>query len=260
MSTLAGADAVTVALLGLVAVALAFALLRRRLLRAVGTTMSLQPATPAAFPALDRARLDAFSRDLERLGFERLLDTAPVTDSPRHTPSFCRVYAHQGQRCFAVLMQSFPKLGASLELRCMLNGYLDDGWLVGVGNGRPLPAAPFVRRPRAIGISRPGAPVEELMARFLRFRDQVTADLGVRPIADTSLAFFQSRTSESQREILRAMKRKSVTVGLGQYYSRKLGLGSEASQLVWLGDYPRLADERKAAGLGPGFSGTAVLE
>ncbi len=55
--------------------------LRRRLVKSVATTMSFPPAIPEQFPALDRARLEASSRDLEGLGFEKLLDTAPVADT-----------------------------------------------------------------------------------------------------------------------------------------------------------------------------------
>jgi hypothetical protein len=234
--------------------------LRRRLVKSVATTMSFPSAIPEQFPRLDRPRLEAFSRDLEGLGFAKLLDTAPVADSPTHPPSFCRIYAHRRQACFGVIMQSFPAIGRPIDLRCMLNGYLDDGWSVGASNGQPLAASAFVRRPRAIGVSLPEAPPAELLARFLQFRDRVCADLGLRPITDTSLETYIRRTLESLAEIREAMKKRSLAVGLGQYYSRKLGLRRQKSQLVWLGDYPKSAEERKAAGLGPGFSGATMFE
>ena len=144
-------------------------------------------------------------------------------------------------------MQSFPAIGGPIGLRCMLNGYLEDGWSVGVSNGQPLAASAFVRRSRAIGISQPAAAPTELLPRFLQFRDQVCADLGLRPIADTSLATYIRRTLESLAEIREAMDRKSLVMGLGQYYARALGLQRRRSQLVWLGDYPRIAEERRAA-------------
>ena len=52
----------------------------------------------------------------------------------------------------------------------------------------------------------------------------------------------------------------SLAVGRGQYYSGNLGLGRQKSQRVWRGDYPRIAEERRAAGLGPGFGGAAMFE
>jgi hypothetical protein len=244
---------------GGVASFLPFVGLRRRLVKSVATTMSFPPAIPEQFPRLDRPKLEAFSRDLEGLGFEKLLDTAPVADSPTYPPSFCRIYAHRRQACFGVIMQSFPAIGGPIDLRCMLNGYLDDGWSVGAGNGKPLAASAFVRLPRAIGVSLPGAPPAELLARVLQFRDRVCADLGLRPITDTSLESYIRRTLENLAEIREAMKKRSMAVGLGQYYSRMLGLQRKA-QLVWLGDYPKIAEERKAAGLGPGFSGSAMFE
>lgn len=234
--------------------------LKRRLGNSVATTMSFPPAIPEQFPSLDRPRLETYSRDLEGLGFEKLLDTAPVGDTPTQPPTFCRIYAHRRHGCFGVIMQSFPAIGGPIELRCLLNGHLEDGWSVGVANGQPLAASAFVRRPRAIGASLPAAPPAELLARFLRFRDQVCGDLGLRPIADTSLETYIRRTLEGLVEIREAMAKKSLAVGLGQYYSRKLGLGRQKSQLVWLGDYPRIAEERKAAGLGPGFGGAVMFE
>ena len=234
--------------------------LKRRLLRSVATTMSFPPALPEQFPQLDRPRLDAFSKDLEGLGFEKLLDTAPVGDTPRHTPTFCRIYAHRRHACFGILMQSFPAIGGPIELRCLLDAYLEDGWVTSVGSGKPLAAAGLVRRPRAIGAYFPEATPPELLTRLLRFRDQVCADLGLRPLTDTSLETYIRYTLDSLREIRDVVKKRNVAVGVSQYYSRKAGLSSLKSQLVWLGDYPTLAEERRAAGLGPGFSGSAVVE
>jgi hypothetical protein len=88
----------------------------------------------------------------------------------------------------------------------------------------------------------------------------VCADLGLRPIADTSLAAYIRRTLEALVEIREAMNRRSLAAGLGQYYARTLGLQSRKSQQVWLGDYPKIAEERRAAGLGAGFRGAAFLE
>lgn len=244
---------------GLLGALFPFLGLRKRLVGGVGTTMSFPPALPEQFPKLDRARLDAWSAELERLGFERLLDTSPVADTPRQAPSFCRIYAHRRHGSFGLLMQSFPALGERVDLRCMLNGYLDDGWSVGASNGRPLAASHLVRRPRAIGFSRPGEPVEALFARFLRFREQVCRDLGVGRQADTSLEAYVRRTLESLAEIRAALAQRSLALGVGRYWARRLGARG-ASDLVWLGDYPNLAEEKRAAGLGPGFSGTAVLD
>jgi hypothetical protein len=239
---------------------LSFLGLKGRLVKGVATTMSFPPAIPEQFPGLDRPRLDALSRDLEDLGFERLLDTAPIANSPTHPPSFCRIYAHRRHACFGVLLQVFPGSGGPIELRCMLNGYLDEGWSVGVSNGQPMAASALVRRPRAIGILFPTATPAELLSRFLAFRDRVCMELGLRPIADTSLATYIQRTLESLGEISAAMKKKNMAVGLGQFYSRKLGLASKESQRVWLGDYPTLAEKRREAGMGPGFGGASLFE
>src|SRR5258708_2666220 len=124
-----------------------------RLVKSVATTMSFPPAIPEQFPRLDRPRLEAFSRDLEALGFEKLLDTSPIADSPTYPPNFSRIYAHRRQGCFGIIMQPFPSLGGPIELRSMLTGYLDAGWSLAVSNGKPLPASPSGLPPRPIASS-----------------------------------------------------------------------------------------------------------
>jgi len=234
--------------------------LKRRLVKAVGTTMTFPPTIPEQFPRLDRERLDALSRELEGLGFEKLLDTSPVTDAATSPPTFCRIYAHRRHGCYGILIQSFPQLGPPTDLRCMLNAYLDDGWSVGYGNGRPMAASALVRRPRAIGVVVPPASPTELLAGFLQFRERVGNDLGVRPIADTSLETYIRRTVESLDEIREAMKKKNMAVGMGQFWSRAVTSWRAKPQHVWLGDYPKVAEERRSAGLGPGFTAAALFE
>ena len=233
---------------------------KRPMVKAVGTTMAFPPAIPEQFPKLDRARLDAFSRELEGLGFEKLLDTSPVTDAASSPPMFCRIYAHRDHACYGIVLQAFPLLGRPIDLRCMLNGYLDDGWSVGYSNGKPMAASVLVRTPRAIGVSVPGATPADLLTGFLQFRDRVCADLGLRPIADTSLETYIRQTLESLEAIRAAVKKRSVAVGLGKYVSRALGAWRRKPKEVWLGDYPKVAEERRSAGLGPGFNGAALLE
>ena len=245
---------------GLASGILPFFGLKGRLVKGVATTMSFPPAIPEQFPGLDRARLDAFSRDLEGLGFEKLIDTAPVTDSPTHAPSFARVYGHRRHSCFGVLLQMFPSGGHDNDLRCLISSTLDDGWSIGVSNGKPMAASALIRRPRAIGMGFPGLSSADLLARFLAFRDRVCADLGLRPVADTSLAEYIRQTQGTLVEIADAMKKKNIAVGLGQYYSRQMRLASKKSLNVWLGDYPKIAEERRAAGLGPGFTGADLYE
>src|SRR5258708_20117883 len=102
-------------------------------------------------------------------------------------------------------MQPFPSIGGPIELRCMLSGYLDDGWSVGVSNGKPLAASALVRRPRAIGVSLPAASPADLLARFLQFRDRACTALRLRPIAATSLEMSIPRTSYTLLPILHTL-------------------------------------------------------
>jgi hypothetical protein len=49
-----------------------------------------------------------------------------------------------------------------------------------------------------------------------------------------------------------AVREKSFFTGVPQFYYRKLGLMKEKPEYVWLGDYPKLAEQRKQTyGLAP---------
>jgi hypothetical protein len=86
-----------------------FATMKRRVLTNMATSFSFPPATPAQFPMLNVEDLDRYSRELEGMGFTRLLDFSLVSNSRANTPSFRRLFAHTRHHCFAVVNQFFPR-------------------------------------------------------------------------------------------------------------------------------------------------------
>ena len=94
-----------------------FATVKRRVLKNMATSYSFPPATPAQFPTLDLGALDRYTRELEGLGFTRLLDFSLVSDSRTSPPSFCRLFAHTRHHCFGEINQIFPPGKTPLPLR-----------------------------------------------------------------------------------------------------------------------------------------------
>jgi hypothetical protein len=222
-----------------------FGTMKGRVLKNMATTFSFPPATPAQFPALDVEALDRYSRELEGMGFTRLLDFSLVSDSPTHPPSFCRLLAHQRHHCFATITQMFPRGKKPLPLRLGLEGCLQNGWSLGFSNMKPLATSSLVRRRKALGVSMPDASGSELLQAFLKMREQVCLDLGVSPVNDDTLEAFINKTQRSAAELREAVQERNFVKGLPEVYLRKFSLLKTKPEYVWLGDYPKEADRRK---------------
>jgi len=222
---------------------------KKRIANNLAEGYSMPPVVPEQFPALDRGSLEECSRQIEQLGFIRLGDYSLVpTSKALVIPVFVRLFAHSRYKCFAQAQQIFPPGKAPHPFGCAITAELENDWRITVSNRKPLPGAVFLRLPQSIARSFPGAPVSELMLKFVDFREKVCADLGVRPLSNDSLENFvrlQQKTAIQNRE---AVKSKSLSVGLVQYYKRKLGFGMNKQQYEWLGDYPKVAMSRKAGG------------
>jgi len=94
------------------------ATVKRRVVNNLPTTYSFPPVTPAQFPLLDSAALDRYTRDLEFMGFTKLLDFSLVADTPNHPPNFVRLMAHTKHHCFAEISQFFPKRSLAVPVKC----------------------------------------------------------------------------------------------------------------------------------------------
>lgn len=222
-----------------------FGMMKGRVLKTMPTTFSFPPATPAQFPALDSAALDRYTRELEGMGFTRLLDFSLVSDSASNHPSFCRLLAHTRHHCFGVINQIFPRGKAAFPLRCSFEGCLQNGWTMAFSNRKPQAASSLLRRRKAIGVCMPDLSSSELLQKFLKMREQVCLDLGISPVNDDTMEAYIAKTQRSVGEMREAVKQKSFLKGLPEVYLRKLSLIATKPEYIWLGDYPKEAEQRK---------------
>jgi hypothetical protein len=194
---------------------------------------------------LDNAALDRYTQEFESMGFARLLDFSLVSDAPNHPPSFCRLLVHTRNHCFGELSQIFPRGKAPMPLKCSIQSCLQDGWTIAFSDRKPQAASSLLRRGKALGICMPEASTWELLQAFLKMRDQVCMDLGISPMKDDTLQAYIAKVQLSATEMRNAVRQKNFATGLSQVYYRKLALLKSQPEYVWLGDYPKQAEQRK---------------
>lgn len=222
-----------------------FATVKKRVIKNMATTMSFPAASAAQFPRLDIAELERYTREFESMGFTRLIDTSPTSDSPNNPSLFCRLMVHTGHHCYGEISQIFPRGKAPMEMRCAISSHLQNGWSMAFSNRKPLAASSMIRRPKALGISMPDASSAELLQSLLTLRQQVCLDLGVAPLTEDSLESFIAKAQQSIADMRIAVKERNFATALPQYYYRKVALAKTKPEYVWLGEYPKEAEQRK---------------
>lgn len=222
-----------------------FATMKSRVLKNMATAFSFPSATPAQFPTLDLDALDRYTREFEGMGFTRLLDFSLVADSPTHPPSFCRLFAHTRHHCFGELSQIFPKGKAALPLKGSIQSCLQNGWTLSFSDRKPQAAGSLLRRRKALGVCMPEVTTAELLQAFLKMRDHVCLDLGISPVNDDTLQAYIGKVQRSIGEMRDAVQEKNFVKGLPEVYLRKFSLLKTKPEYVWLGDYPKEAEQRK---------------
>jgi hypothetical protein len=222
-----------------------FGTVKRRVLSTMATSYSFPPATPAQFPSLDLDALDRYTREMERMGFTRLLDCSPTSDSPHSQPGFSRIFAHTRHHCWGVINQMFPRGRKPMPMRCGFESCLQNGWTLSFSNRKPVAVSSLVRRKKALAVSMPEATPSDLLQAFLKMREQVCLDLGISPLNDDSLEAYIRWIQRAAGEMRDAVEQKSFMRGLPEVYLRRFTLLKTKSEYVWLGDYPKEAERRK---------------
>jgi hypothetical protein len=223
----------------------AFATVKGRVLKNMATQYSFPPATPAQFPALNLDALERYTREFEGMGFTRLLDYSLVSDSATSPPCFCRLLAHTRNHCFGEISQIFPKGKAPLPLKGSIQSCLQDGWTLAFSDRKPQAASSLLRRRKAMGIWMPEATLPELLQAFLKLREQICLDLGIQPVNDDTLQAYINKMQRAATEMREATQEKNFLKEVPQYYFRKVALIQSKPEYVWLGDYPKEAEQRK---------------
>ena len=89
------------------------------------------------------------------------------------------------------------------------------------------------------------ATTRDLLQAFRKLRDQVCMELGIAPLPDDSIEAYSSHLQRTLSDIREAVQQKSFALGLPQVYVRKLTMVKTKPEYVWLGDYPKEAEQRK---------------
>ena len=91
----------------------------------------------------------------------------------------------------------------------------------------------------------PEAGTSELLQAFLKMRDQICLDLGIQPVNDDTLQAYINKMQRSATEMREAVQEKNFVKGVPEVYLRKVSLLQTKPEYVWLGDYPKEAEQRK---------------
>ena len=220
--------------------------IKGRVLNSMATSYSFPPAMTSQFPQLDTSELERYTREFENLGFVRLLDFSLVPNTAKPIPSFCRLFSHTRNHCFAEVSQIFPPRKAPLPLRCSIQSCPQDGWTLSFSDRKPQAASAMLRRKKAISMSAPGTPTHELLQNFLQMRSQICHDLGISVVAEDTLEAYFAKVQRSATEMREAVTGRSLASTLPQFYYRKFALLKTKPEYVWLGDYPKVAEQRKS--------------
>jgi hypothetical protein len=218
---------------------------KRRVLKVLANSYSFPSASIAQFPRLNVPELERYTRELENLGFTRLLDFSLVPDAPNPIPNFCRLLANKRHHCFGEIHQFFPRGKSPLAVRCAMHCSLDDGWSLTFTDRKPGAVESLVRRQKALSVSMPQASLADLLNSFLQMRSQVCGDIGISPQTDDSFEAYAAKLQRSAQERREAVKRRNFATGLSQVYFRKLSLLKTQPEYAWLGAYPQEAERRK---------------
>lgn len=223
----------------------AFGGMKKKVLQNLPSSYSFPPATPAQFPLLDLEGLDRYTREFESIGFTRLMDFSLTGDKGIQPSSFCRLLVNPRYHCFGEVSQIFPRGKKPMPLKCSLVGTLQEGWSISFSNRKPMAAGSLIRRKRAIGVFMPDVGTAELFQAFLKMRDQVCMDLGVSPLTDDTVDGYTRRVQRTLVEMREALQQKNFAIGVPQTYLRKLSMVKAKPEYVWLGDYPKEAEQRR---------------
>jgi hypothetical protein len=221
------------------------ATMKGRVLKNMATSYSFPPVTPAQFPMLDTAALDRYTRELEAMGFSRLLDLSMVADSPNYPPNFIRLFVHSRHHCFGEVAQPFPRKKVPMPMKCSIQSCLQNGWTLGFSDRKPQAASSLLRRKKAMAICMPEATTTELLQAFLKMREQVCLDLGISPLNDDTLEAYIRKNQAAATDMRDAVQQKNFARGLSEVYYRKFSLLKTQPEYVWLGVYPTEAERRK---------------
>lgn len=211
--------------------------LRGALIRSASHTSYYPDARPENFPALDRAKLDDYTRELEAEGFVHARDYAVTPSSNKFLlPSFGRLFINPARGCFAEVGQLFTvrKNPQYAGMRCTVISHFAGGRTFATTDRDPDSISYALRRPENLWSARPGAAVAQLIEWHLHTRREIELVLDIPVSTNLTPESFFARTGESIAH-QRAALRKRVRLLL-PFLVEDARLKSK-KRFDWLGDY-----------------------
>jgi hypothetical protein len=197
--------------------------------------LSCQPPNFEQKKTMDwrRLNLDSFTiytYDLKKLGFIFLGDyTAP------NFRGTMRLFSNPELACFAEVTQLKGR-----HIFCTISCELESDWAMAITNcettsEESASTYAFKRLPRKMIGWTLKVPAEVLLKTFLDWRSQVTQDLSIQPLQDTSLEMYFYQRHKWDRKMLHQVWFSSITWRILEYGSYGFKPHTD-----WLGDYPKV--------------------
>lgn len=218
-----------------------YALMRKAVNGSISPSRYYPEARPEDFPALDRARLDAYTADLEARGFVRLRDFTIVSPegSVRQPPSFVRLFAHAQLKCYAEVGQFFtdkPCYDSLVRMHVsVLSHFAEPGWSLATTDRPPAPGTYALRKPRTLWQCRPGLSLDALISAHADVSRQMTITLALNTAADYAAETYFKIAEASITETRELVKRRT-RFGLLRLMFES-ARDKTARHNEWLGDY-----------------------
>lgn len=205
-------------------------------------TVEFLPVHPDEFPELDLNSLEKYTRDLESLGFTKLMDYKLGGEAVR---GLARLFAHPEFYCFAEVNQMFPSGKKPTSVQSVITSYLEQDWSLSTTDRQTLGFNSgliyMMRRPRSLWNSEPLATPTELVEIHLKRRQQISIDLGVSILTDISADAYLAEARKAARDRKEVIKRKNIVVGFWEAF-----MFAKNPRLEWMGEYARIADRKKS--------------
>jgi hypothetical protein len=205
-----------------------------------GKFLILQAVKPPRFEATKvenwpHVNLDAltyYTDELQKLGFRISGDyTAPSVKG------MMRLFSHPELGCFAQVGQL-----TGHQIFCTISSELEEAWGMSVTNLKITADYAVERLPRKIHRYIPNATPAVLLETLLDLQSQVTKDLSIQPLKDSSVELFFAQSRKRFIKMRRRILFRSVVWGLLDDLKFKLKPYTE-----WLGDYPKIKARRAKA-------------
>lgn len=177
------------------------------------------------WPHFNLDALNYYTNELQKLGFTLLGDfTAPSIKG------MMRLFSHPEHVCFAQVGQL-----TGHQIFCTISSELDADWGMSATNLKITANHTFERLPRKMNRYVLNATPAVLLESLLGWRSQVTKDLSIQPLKDSSAELFFVQSRKRFIKMRRRILFSSIVWGLLDDLLFKLKPYTE-----WLGDYPKL--------------------